>query len=362
MKMFLLKQWKYGEIFKNHSADQIDNISNIVTREKVNIETLITTASGQFSSSLLLEHSKTRCQFFFKWMFSLDINLALNLTFLTVNFTTYFTDCEDGKLYILYEGHKFSQYYCGKQPLFYHFTSFNVVDIMCEVKAFIVHVIKVSFTVHDKHLVESMKHEDLSDYPGLENGWFLKSRTLMLLYYFMQVAKDKLLLGEVSRMGLQLLVSVHNGPGILSDKLKLQRGNFKASTFQCVVVLLNLDFSKSSSKHFFLDSARSHLDFSSKSRHVPKIQLTNHSMFTFHTSSFCAARFCLVNVKASHDEQVNVTVTSVLFSGEETQNCSNGGLPLVTHLAIRKAQIIKLSAKHLRRKSKAKAFIHPVPA
>ncbi len=321
MEIFSQKQRKSVVIFKNQSKYQIANNSNVVTNKMVKIETLVTSVSGQFLNSHLSILLEKRCKIFMKWKFSLDDKLTLNLTFHTVHFTTYFTDCKHGKLYISHLGHRESKYYCGKQPLFYYFTRLLLVDIVCEVKVYIFYNIKVFFTVLDKNLIETREDNLISDCDGLKTGWFLGRRTHLLLFYSMQTTKKKILLCDVSSGAFTF--NVYDGPGISSDLLKPKRRYFEASTFQCVILLLDINFSNVSSK---IPNTCLFLDFTSKSRKfIPKLFVSNETVFGFNTSSFCAEAFCLISMEANLGQQVNITVTSVLFSGEETHNCLKGG-------------------------------------
>ncbi len=148
---------------------------------------------------------------------------------------------------------------------------------------------------------------------------FVLKHKQVLFTYFLQVKKADHLILNISLVDHKSVV-VFDGPGIKSETLTGNGDVLSLSSFQCFIVLMYMNsISTATTISRFL------ISFTSEP--LTSLQeLQVRSVLDINSSDVCDTNPCIVSFRAQNNNRINLTVLALHYVGEESPNCTHGGL------------------------------------
>ena len=163
--------------------------------------------------------------------------------------------------------------------------------------------------------------------------------------YFIQVWKTDQIFAQNIQSVKQTYI-IHDGPGILADKLK----NLpvpKCSTFQCVIQLLTQNLLPQSGYSF---------TFCSKPLPFSDI-ITQYQTFSLNLPNInCFIKVFIISLTIRHGQQINVTVNKIASIGLYHPNCAYSGLKVGERLKDDYRESVTLCHNHDRTQDPSRNF------
>ncbi len=266
--------------------------------------------------SLILEN--TYCVF--KWMFKLDRKLSLNLTFTSVFFSI---DCKHSNLRIVNSRNlQIGFVYCWKFPKFDLFPSIYDLALFVSITQNTEFLVNCTFDVRTSNHITSILvdlHMTTNVTTQHPLSVFVLKHKQVLFTYLLQVKKADHLILNISLVHQNSLL-VFDGPGIKSETLTGNRDVFSLSSFQCFIVLMYMNSTSTATT-----ISRFLVSFTSEP--LTSLQeLQVRSVLDMISSDVCDTNPCIVSFRAQNNNHINLTVLALHYVGENSPNCTHGGL------------------------------------
>ena len=282
--------------------------------------------------------------------FHLHNMLRLNLNIQYIYFSSNVVKkCYLGKLVI--ESEHTNIKYCGIHSFKELYLASNVVNISLKVSNLTSFDTQMSYTVIDKGRIESILEETTTSshiiFPNKIKFWLVQHETLIHYIHFKahMMHQIQLQMSEIS----SIIYEVHDGPGILSDTIVPlwkydDRRIYLASTFQCVVILIQLkklvdrlfdtlisfNFTqKSLMKYIFLNLKNTtNVRYGNKISDEFKVGNMNNIPKISNVSKICDkfSTFCFIELFTNDTFYLQAQIKELLYIGYNSTSCSYGGL------------------------------------
>ncbi len=283
-------------------------------------------ASGQFVMKFQFLGEKFCFCSNFTWSFALDKRLSLNLTLLSIYFSSGAADCLRGNVSIFACGDRNALYfYCGSHSTLNVYPDVPNVAVSMFIHDDTKYALHIWFSVMDRYFLMSLQifapQQTLNQGPS-----HLLRKKLMLTFHLIQVKISHYVRISVLRVGFNFRCKVLDGPVFESDVVKRKGNSFKSSTFQCIILMLQLSaLSGFEDKHFNYTSY--HLLISLN------IRVVDSTNVTLPLDGFgCYLNPCVVLAEADQGFHVNITLTHLMYkSSILDRTCRFGGLAVQHH-------------------------------
>ena len=259
---------------------------------------------------------------FITWHFSLDKQLAINLTFsvLKILYKRHL-HCSWGSLRVYASHNKGPLFcFCGQQPHFRLFPGFNRIAMQLVVYRYSSYNIDGFFTVIDFGLIRSMPYFGCyipeSLYPTrlilLSNIYFATFSVQVRKTHFIKI----FIFFQISTF------QVFDGPGVLSNSLMAHENVFSCSAFHCTVLVIH-------NTNILNAQLMNYASFIAKrGRFV--VKRNNYTLSL--PSNACLDKICILHIQADRNYHINATLESMIYLGQYSQTCVYGGLVIAEQL------------------------------
>ncbi len=253
------------------------------------------------------------------WNFNLNKHLALNMTFVVIDFFLENLSCSNGHLRIIREipyvsnGHVF----CGKYTIFSLYPNSNEVLIaVFSNRCFYFKIQSFFISMDAKMIWTGEARKSFSEIPAIDHV-FLKKTNITVQVFLIQVAKSAL--AQIQEVD-HCKIFVYDGPDINTQQIMPQKQLYQLSTFQGFV-LRKQTFK---SKCFLL--------FSGKTLKLKNIFVFKNEMNLSLPTDRCLynKHLCVISFETILGHQLNASLISVLMKREAiTPNCRYCGLSVL---------------------------------
>ncbi len=260
----------------------------------------------------------------FFWDFQLNRRLALNLTFLDVQFTSGLVNyahgtlhCEFGNLTILnIQNQSQGFHFCGHHSFLNLFPKWSNIAIKTAVFPSTYFKINCSFMVQDKDvLVTQLGAENQTYFPQMTHFHSLPENKTTFSF--------QIEISKIHFIVLKILFNLSNvvafdGPGYFSKEVHPTSNTFVFSSFHCYLAVLRK-----------ISGDKKQDMFSFTSDHLPQPQQTvevepDISVKLLKNES-CNKSPCIFNFFGFNNKLINVTVSYLTYQGPEEATCKFGG-------------------------------------
>ncbi len=258
-----------------------------------------------------------RNMFSYRWRFTLNEGLSLNLTVKNLVISVLALNCSFGHLHISHPRNKGKSFkFCAKMSLFSLFIHFSHVDVEFKNSKCQTYHVTGLFAVLDKNVLETLHFTFtvLSPFSRIYQILSLTFTKTMLLFHLLKTHKVYFLKIKEHKM----IHTIFNGPGVFCKVLKPSRNVYITSTFQCAVHTVEPQHSTTAGNLTFSSSISEH-------RHY--LYPTGNITINLPSSRFnCSETQCLVFIQMHTNMQINSTILKTCYTGRESQTCAYGGV------------------------------------
>ena len=295
------------------------------------------------------------------WIFRLDEELRLNISFNYIYLSSGSSDCSSGSVTVEKNVKKRQKrqnrpelVYCGQHARFSVYPSLVNFHLKLRAKEMIMYKLSAFFAVMDKFVVinKRVKFRLFRFNPYTTHIFRNKE---MLFSYHLQTRKiDHIILK--SGFASDLLLFIHDGPGLM---FKMFQSNMlvETSTFQCVVQILTIAERNITNSRLY-DADEAIRFYPKKLKILRYINLLHdiNSEEVFIPDSACYPSQCVIQIDAESASQINVTASHIRYVGEESLECKYAGLVAVEELTDEYKESTTLCSDHVGSRRQSRNF------
>ena len=255
------------------------------------------------------------------WQFSLDTRLRLNLSLLSLYFSSGASNCNDGSLTLSDPTQQQkSLCFCGHHSLLTVYPGFKTVDLELNVDRLSFLNVKMLFSVFDVDLLNNLppaSRKSTQSHFAEQQACVALTKGLLLMSFSIKVPKHHHISLQAAHITF-LDHTVFDGPGYLSAPEKATQHPYRTTSFQCLLQVMIPTNLQTDVKYL--------VNFTSKQVDNWIQMTTEHTKIVTLPTAGCYGNMCYMNITTDMQMHVNVSVVEVTYVGISNFECDFGGL------------------------------------
>ncbi len=255
----------------------------------------------------------------FSFIFTLERQLRLNLSFAYIYIPNMYGNCHTNKLQIKQNNERVDFVYCGIQADFFLYPFSNQVQMTPSLKEAL--PLRFLFTssilsqdiLFNQELFPGAKVTPIS----IHNMVFCKT---VIFSYRITTRKFRILVLNISVLAAHNLF-VFDGPGVLSkmESVSINK-QIPLRSYQCLIQIIK-------SVHRFLNH---NIDYKGNMSVNTALSVdTSKSISIHYPDQICESHYCVVYVHSTKDSVLKVAMSKISFIGKQTRDCRFGGISVL---------------------------------